>query len=313
MGERLYIIDDYDLGEPERTGTYVLLEEKVTIVETCASPSLPYILKGLGELGVSLSDVAYIIVTHVHLDHAGGAGLLMEKCPNAKLIVHPRGARHLIDPVKLIQGARAVYGEQFDRLFDPIVPIPEERVMTVQDGETLQISDARTLTFYHTPGHALHHIGIHDSLTNGIFTGDTIGIFYQGLGDFELYLPSTSPTQFQPDAMLASLERIRSLHVDRIYFGHYGMSVNVQEVYRQVAAWLPQFLEMGQSVFAAQTDFPAASAELAKVMLARVHEFLSENGAEVSESAQNVLRLDMEVSAMGLIDYLVKQAQAEKA
>ena len=194
LSSHLYLIDDFDLQHNERTGTYVLLGDDITLIETCAAPSLPYILDGLQQLHIDLNEVKNIIVTHVHLDHAGAAGLMMEKCPNATLYVHSRGARHMIDPTKLILGAKAVYKEDFDKLFDPILPIEEERVHIVQHGDTLQIAEDRILTFYDTPGHAKHHISIHDSLTNGIFTGDTIGIYYRELADLgvELYLPSTS-------------------------------------------------------------------------------------------------------------------------
>lgn len=116
LSSHLYLIDDFDLQHNERTGTYVLLGDDITLIETCAAPSLPYILDGLQQLHIDLNEVKNIIVTHVHLDHAGAAGLMMEKCPNATLYVHSRGARHMIDPTKLILGAKAVYKEDFDKL-----------------------------------------------------------------------------------------------------------------------------------------------------------------------------------------------------
>src|SRR5690625_4408217 len=126
---RIHLIDGFDLGVPERTGTYVIAEEELTIVETGPSPSVKYIKQGLQDLGFSLDEVKYIIVTHIHLDHAGGAGLLVRECPNAKVVVHPRGERHLIDPSKLAAGARAIYGDSFSELFDPIVPIDRKSVV----------------------------------------------------------------------------------------------------------------------------------------------------------------------------------------
>ena len=127
LNDRIYLIDGYDLGVAKRTGIYVIDEKDLTIVETGPSPSVKYVKKGLEALGFSLDQVKYIIVTHIHLDHAGGAGLLLEECPNAKVVVHRKGARHLADPSRLIAGAKAVYGEKFSALFDPIRPIPEER------------------------------------------------------------------------------------------------------------------------------------------------------------------------------------------
>ncbi|MCW9129872.1 MBL fold metallo-hydrolase [Bacillus paramycoides] len=312
LSSHLYLIDDYDLQHNERTGTYVLLGDDITLIETCAAPSLPYILDGLQQLHIDLNDVRNIIVTHVHLDHAGAAGLMMEKCPNATLYVHPRGARHMIDPTKLILGAKAVYKEDFDKLFDPILPIKEERVHIVQNGDTLKISEDQTLTFYDTPGHAKHHISIHDSLTNGIFTGDTIGIYYRELADLdvELYLPSTSPSQFQPDAMIASKNHIQSMNVDTIYFGHYGASSNVTEVYNQLELWLPIFFETGKDVFEKNKDFDEATKTLHSLLMEKVSSHLTKLDVPSNHSIYNILHLDLEISAMGIIDYLTKQAKA---
>jgi glyoxylase-like metal-dependent hydrolase (beta-lactamase superfamily II) len=110
LGKQIHLIDGFDLGMPGRTGTYVIQEEQLTLIETGPSPSVPYVLQGLRDLGLSPEDVKYIIVTHIHLDHSGGAGLLLKDCPNATVVVHPRGARHLADPSRLIESARSVYG-----------------------------------------------------------------------------------------------------------------------------------------------------------------------------------------------------------
>ena len=148
LNEKIYLIDGFDLGVAERTGTYVIAEEALTLVDTGPSPSVKHVKKGLETLGYSLDQVKYIIVTHIHLDHAGGAGLLLEECPNAKVVVHPRGARHLADPSRLVAGARMVYGERFSELFDPVVPIPEERLLIKDEGDTLEIGPACTLKFF---------------------------------------------------------------------------------------------------------------------------------------------------------------------
>ncbi|MGF9965841.1 MBL fold metallo-hydrolase [Bacillus rhizoplanae] len=313
ISSQLYIIDDHDLQHEQRTGTYVLLGDEITIIETCAAPSLPYLLDGLQQLNIQLTDIKNIIVTHVHLDHAGAAGLMMEKCPNATLFVHSRGARHMVDPTKLIQGAKAVYGDSFDKLFHPILPIPEERVHIVQDGETLQIAKDRTLTFYNTPGHAKHHISIHDSLTNGIFTGDTIGIYYRQLAELgvDLYLPTTSPSQFQPEAMLASRDLIQNMNVDYIYFGHYGASSHVSDVYTELEHWLHIFVETGKQVFEKEQNFEKASHQLSTLLLKKVSSHLTKKGVPTTHSIYDLLKLDMEISAMGIIDYFTKLEQTK--
>lgn len=315
LGLGVSLIDVFDLGKEKRTGSYVLHGEELTIIETSASPSIPYLLKGLKELEIKPEQIKYIIVTHIHLDHAGGVGLLLESCPNAKVIVHPRGARHLADPAKLILGARAVYGELFDELFHPILPVPEDRLIVKEDGETIQIAENRTLTFYDTPGHAKHHFSIHDSLSNGIFTGDTIGVYYSQVKDkgLELILPSTSPNQFDPEAMLQSLEKIEALGVERIYFGHFGMTENPINVYEQIKYWLPKFVAAGEKVC---EEYQEEQSEKQQSILANelhqdVVRFLAGKNISLEVDSLELLKLDFNVCAMGIIDYLSKKSRID--
>ncbi|MEM1412828.1 MAG: MBL fold metallo-hydrolase, partial [Pseudomonadota bacterium] len=156
-------------------------EGGVAVVETGTNDTVPRVLRALEQRGHTPEDVRYVIVTHVHLDHAGGAGSLMAACPNATFLVHPRGARHMIDPSKLEASVRQVYGDEiFDRDYGTLVPIPEERTRIVQDGETIALGD-RPLTFIDTPGHARHHFCVWDEATRGWFTGDTFGLSYREL------------------------------------------------------------------------------------------------------------------------------------
>lgn len=311
LGFGISLIDLYDLQTAQRTGAYVFHEEEVTIIETSASPSIPHLLKGLEELSIDLKDVKNIIVTHIHLDHAGGAGVLLKHCPNACVFVHPKGMRHLADPSRLIEGAKAVYGEKFDALFDPIVPIPEDRLIVKEDGETLQIGEDRTLTFLHTPGHANHHFSIYDEKSNGIFTGDTAGVFYPQLlsYDVELYLPSTSPNQFDPEAMQASIKRFMSLHPDRIYFGHFGMSTHVQTVWDQLHYWLPIFVQIGRDIVDKQKDksFTEKTEAVFQLLFDNVQTFLRKRQVPDNADVYKLLQLDLQVCAMGLVDYIEKQ------
>ncbi len=305
LGKRIRLIDGFDLGIEGRTGTYVILEEELTIVETSASPSIPYVLKGLNELGLHPEDIKYIIVTHIHLDHAGGVGLLLKECPNAKVVVHPKGARHLINPERLIQGAKLVYGDKFDALFNPILPVPEEQILIMEDRDTLKIGENCTLQFFDTPGHANHHFSIYDPVSNGIFTGDTFGIRYQQMEDlgFSLFLPSTSPNQFDPDAMNKSMELIMSLNVERIYFGHFGMSTDVEDVYQQMKYWLPIFVDTAKTLM---MDGKGPN-EIASSLIKKVEDHLTNRGVPMDHPIFELLRLDLEVCAMGLADYLLKK------
>ena len=313
LGLGVSIIDLMDLGKEKRTGSYILHAEELTIIETSASPSIPYLLEGFKKLGIDPKDIKNIIVTHIHLDHAGGVGLLLESCPNAKVIVHPRGKRHLADPSKLILGAKAVYGEKFDELFDPIIPVPEDRLIVKEDGDTLQIGENRILTFLDTPGHANHHFSIHDSFSNGIFTGDTIGVFYPQLfeKEVELYLPSTSPNQFDPDAMLQSMEKIKALEVDRIYFGHYGMTTNPAHVYEQITKWLPLFMQDAGEIWMNNQDesIESKSERLFQALFERVSTYLSEKNISLDENLSEIIQLDLSVGSMGIVDYLAKKSR----
>ena len=308
--ENIYLIDGHDLQLERRTGTYVLAENELTIIETSASPSIPYIREGLAELGFSPDDIKYIIVTHIHLDHAGGAGLFLQECPNAKVVVHPKGERHLADPTKLIAGARAVYGEKFDSLFNPILPIPKERLMVMNDKDVLSISENCTLTFYDTPGHANHHFSIHHSAVNGMFTGDTSGILYQPLlrDGVEFYLPTTSPNQFDPKKMLQSMQLFKSLQLDYIFFGHYGMSKNPDEVYKQVSYWLDQFVDAAEEGLKQGDTMEQQIEVTTDGLVGRIASHLRELGVSEKHEVHEIIKLDMEVCAMGLIEYLHKKS-----
>ncbi len=306
LDNRIALIDGFDLGAPDRTGTYVIDETELTIIETGPSPSVKYIKKGLLELGFELSEVKYIIVTHVHLDHAGGAGLLLRDCPNAKLIVHPRGARHLIDPKKLVAGARGVYGDSFSELFEPIIPIPQDRIEMKGEGDTLQIGADCTLQFLDTPGHAKHHITIYDPVSNGVFAGDTVGVRYEQLlrEGVPFFLPSTSPNHFDPEEMRKSIKRLHEMKLDRIYYGHFGMTTDIDASLTAVSEWLDLFVSEGEKAFVEGKGYDT----LASRLLLRVRQFLREKSVPDDHDVYVLINLDLQVSALGIMDYFQKKA-----
>lgn len=306
LNDRIHLIDGFDLGLKQRTGSYVINEQQLTIIETGPSPSVEHVKEGLNELGLPLEEVRYIIVTHIHLDHAGGAGLLMQECPNATLIVHPKGARHLSDPSRLIAGARAVYGDKFDSLFNPIVPVPEHRIEVKTEGGKLQIGPGCTLEFWDTPGHAKHHFGIYDPVSNGFFAGDTAGIRYIQLIEdgIDFYLPSTSPNQFDPGAMKASIERMEEQQFDWLYYGHYGADKNPQAALGQVLEWLEVFVEEGAAAYRSGESVD----QLAKRLAAPVMAQLADQGMEQPHHVEPYIEMDLQVSAQGLLDYFHRQS-----
>lgn len=304
LNDRVYLIDGFDLGLAERTGTYVIKEDKLTLVETGPSPSVEHVKKGLADLGFELEQVEYIIVTHVHLDHAGGAGLLLKDCPNAKVVVHPKGARHLADPGRLVAGAKMVYGDRFSALFDPVVPIPENRLIVKGEGDRLELSDNCTLEFWDTPGHAKHHFGIYDPVSNGIFAGDTAGIRYEQLAreGIDLYVPSTSPNQFDPQALEISISRMSAKNLDAIYYGHFGMTTEPAKALEQITGWLAIFMKEAEEANSIQMDHTG----LAKRLLSRVREHLQTLGVRDDHEVYMQIELDMQVSAMGIMEYITR-------
>lgn len=226
----------------------------VALVDTGTRHSVPHILATLAELGLGPEAVDYVIATHVHLDHAGAAGALLACCPNARLVVHPKGARHLIDPAKLIAGALAVYGEaRFHQLYGDIVPAPAERVIEAGGGHQIDFH-GRMLTFIDTPGHARHHFCIHDAASNSLFTGDTFGISYRefDVGDHDnarpFIFPTTTPVQFEPEALHASIDRLMALRPTAAYLTHYGRVAELPLLAANLHALIDEFVRLARAV-----------------------------------------------------------------
>ena len=211
--------------EPGIACLYALIHDgECAIIETGTNHSVPNIQASLTDLGVSLEQIRYVIPTHVHLDHAGGAGALMELAPNAELLIHPRGARHMIDPARLIASSIQVYGEKaFYELYGDIVPIPEARVRIMEDGDSVMLGD-RELRFTHLRGHADHHFCIFDTGSHGWFSGDMFGVSYkrQRFEAGAFVMPATTPTQFDPHLYAESIDRLSSTNPQRMFLTHYG-------------------------------------------------------------------------------------------
>lgn len=228
----VFVIDAGFVRE-QMTACYLLeAESEVAFIEVGTNSSTPRLMKILGERGWKPRDVRYVIVTHVHLDHAGGAGSLMSVLPNATLLVHPYGARHMIDPSRLEAGARAVYGDaMFDKTYGKLIPIAEKRIQVMEDGDEITLGN-RQLRFMDTPGHARHHFCVYDSLSNGWFTGDTFGLSYREFDTLNgaFLFPTTTPVQFDPTALKASVNKLVAGDPDCMYLTHYGRVDEVQHL-----------------------------------------------------------------------------------
>ncbi|MFC4768144.1 MBL fold metallo-hydrolase [Effusibacillus consociatus] len=309
LGHEVTIIDLMEGGMQGRTGCYVIKGEKIAIIETGSSHAAPYILAGLKELEIAPEQVDYIIVTHIHLDHSGGVGYILPNFPNATVIVHPRGAKHLIDPSRLIVGARAVYGDMLEQAFGQILPVPEDRVLIREDGETIDLGAGRVLTFYDTPGHARHHFSIHDPVSEGIFSGDTVGIRYvkQYTGwDFEPIYPSTSPSEFDREAAFASIDKLEKLGAKRIYHGHFGMTEPASLAFERTRKTVAAFDDIARSCYAPGIDLSVIAEKLGEYM----KQDLADQGHPITDLT--CFELDLAVNSMGLLFTLEKESQNKK-
>lgn len=295
LSNGIYAIDT-GFHRPRFAAAYLVVEGgHAAYVDTGTNHSVPRLLDTLGAVGLAPEAVSYVIVTHVHLDHAGGAGLLLRSLPKAQLVVHPRGARHMIDPSKLIAGATAVYGEaQVLRAYGDLVPVTSERLLITEDGMTLKLGD-RPLLFIDTPGHARHHHCLWDEDSQGFFTGDTFGLSFR---DFDVagrpwVLPTTSPVQFDPEALKTSVNRVMSFAPEHLYLTHYG---RVSDVAR-LGALMQQQIDKMVALVARTSEHNALVDALRSLYLSGARDHGCQlNDAQITE----LLATDIELNAQGL-------------
>jgi glyoxylase-like metal-dependent hydrolase (beta-lactamase superfamily II) len=235
----------------------------------------------------------------VHLDHSGGAGLLLHALPNARLVVHPRGARHMIDPAKLMEGVRAVYGPEVTaRDYGELVPVPADRVVTTSDGMVLELG-GRALHFADTPGHALHHDCIWDEASRGWFTGDTLGIAYPALATplGLQVIPATAPVQFDPEALHASVNRLLAAQPQIIYMTHYGAVPHPERIGAQLLRQVDAMVAAARSL----RDAPGRHARLKSAFREIYVSELRNHGSTASDAMLELwISTDVELNAQGL-------------
>ena len=212
-------IDTMTGGMRSVTAGYLLPAARPTLIECGPARTSQHVVAGLRALGMDPDDLAYLVLTHIHLDHAGGAGDLAAAFPNATVVVSDVGARHLHDPERLNRSAGRVYGALFDTVYGPCTPIEEDRLLGVGDGDRVDLGGGRHLDLLYTPGHAKHHIGIHDSESGAVFSGDSVGVKLPGMTALR---PATPPADFHLEAALASIGRYRERTPARVYLAHYG-------------------------------------------------------------------------------------------
>jgi len=316
-------IIDYEFGisaiesHYERTllaAVHLIVEDgRAVIIDTAHNGSVPHVLAALEAKGLARDAVDYVVVTHVHLDHAGGAGSLMAALPGAKLVAHPRGARHVVDPSQLWAGVRAVYGaEESDRRYGRLVPVPVERVIEAPDGYRLPIGKSgRYLEFLDSPGHARHHFVVLDSLSGHIFTGDAFGLSYR---EFDVegrpsIFPSTSPVQFDPHAFHATIDRILALKPAALYMTHYAQVKSVDWLGAELHRLVDAHADIARG--AQHLSGAERSAALLQGVTALAMSERDRHGWQVFEDeVMRVLGVDIQLNADGLAVWLDSQAKA---
>ncbi len=291
---------DTDYVRPLLDASHLIVEGgRAAFVDTGTNSSVPFLIAALAARGLDVGDVDYVFLTHVHLDHAGGAGRLMRELPNAKAVLHPRGAPHMIDPTKLIKGAQAVYGrKEYFEMYGELVPIAESRVVVAGDGQTFSLAGRALRTFY-TEGHARHHYCLDDPASNGVFTGDSFGISYRELDTAagEFIYPTTTPVHFDPPEAHKAIDRIMACEPSQVYLTHYSRVTSLKRLSCDMHRRIDDFVDIAER----HANDEKRTARMHESMYAYLIQHLRDHGCTASDEAlESIVRMDVELNTMGL-------------
>ena len=305
-------IDTMTGGMTSVTAGYLLDAERPVLVETGPARGIEHLLAGLASLGMEPGELSHVVLTHIHLDHAGGAGDVAAAFPEATIVVSEVGARHLHDPARLNVAARRVYGELHDTVYGDCTPIPAERILAVGDGDTVALGGGRELQLQYAPGHAKHHIGVFDTGTGALFSGDSVGVRLPGM---PVLRPATPPTDFHLEAALATLERYRRTEPDRVYLAHYGPVDPPDEALAEAEERLRLWAHTAETAWLEATggDVTATGTELDHVTETLRRRFVDElpsddDPADPHRTARLELLSGVESNAAGLVRWLQRRA-----
>ena len=302
LGEEVFAIDTLMGGHEGITAGYLIRSERPCLVETGTARSAPVVIEALADLGVGPEDLSTIVVTHIHLDHAGGVGDLAEAFPRAEVVVQERGARHLISPDRLVASAKRVFGEMMDRVFGDLRPTEASRVRAVADVGEVDLGGGRKLETHYSPGHAQHHIGLVDSVTGDLYVGDAAGIY---LPEFDVVRASTPPPDFDLETSIESLRKFSSLRPSRLVFSHFGPVGDVESVLQRSEEELHYWVEQVREVRPVAGDLDHA-VEMVKARVANRYPRLRANAAR--DAAIEELS-SVQANVMGISRYLDQQDQ----
>ena len=291
---------DTEYGAPLRDASHLIVEDgRAAFVDTGVNSSVPLLLDALGQYGVDPGDVEFVFLTHVHLDHAGGAGTLMRHLPNARCVLHPRGVPHMVDPARLVAGTEAVYGAERTReMYGTILPIDEGRIVPGGDGQCFELN-GRPLTVLHTEGHARHHYVLHDPASQGVFTGDSFGVSYREFDTAagEIVFPTTTPVQFDPEEAHRAVDRILDCEPEWLYLTHYSRVGDPARLAGQMHAGLDAYVALALE----HRDDEDRTVSIEAGMLEYYEQRLRRHGFGGSrEAIRSVLATDVVLNTQGL-------------
>lgn len=295
---------DTEYLRPLQDASHLIVEDgRGAFVDTGSNDSVPFLLDGLRQQGLEAGDVDYVFLTHIHLDHAGGAGLLMQHLPNARCVVHPRGAPHMVNPERLIAGTIGVYGEERTReMYGEIVPIDESRVVVADDEAWFELN-GRAMQALHTEGHARHHYVLNDPTSQGVFTGDNFGISYRecDTANGEFIFPTTTPASFDPEEAHKSVDRIMACEPKQLYLTHYSRVRDLDRLAVDMHAGIDAYVGIARKHQAEPNRGECIQQAMDNYLSGR----LLEHGFKGDRAALwSLLEIDIVLNSQGLVSWL---------
>jgi glyoxylase-like metal-dependent hydrolase (beta-lactamase superfamily II) len=305
LGHEVFEIDTRMAGHDKITAGYLIRAERPCLVETGTAPSARVVRDALAGLGIGPRDLATVVVTHIHLDHAGGAGDVAAMFPEAEIVVHQRGARHLADPSRLMDSARRVYGTALDALFGVLAPTPAERIRAVEERGSIDLGGGRRLDSHYSPGHARHHVGLIDSVSGDLYVGDAAGVFIEETQDLR---PATPPPDFDLALTLDSLRMFAALRPVRLLFSHFGPVGEVEQTLARSAEELKVWVEQTRRAHDAGLDLDHVVAMVTEQTRQRYAALAP--GADPALSARFERQSSAALNVAGITHWLERQEQA---